>query len=75
LSAGTASAAARGAMVFFFEPRGCEAGGEDYSIYMGRDKFENEDLIRYGLPTDLWCAPRKRNSSDSWSRAQAGLIL
>jgi predicted ribosome quality control (RQC) complex YloA/Tae2 family protein len=21
---------------------------------MGADKFENEDLIRYGLPEDLW---------------------
>ena len=23
-------------------------------IYMGRDKFENEELIRYGLPEDIW---------------------
>jgi hypothetical protein len=35
-------------MVFFFTPRGCEAaaGGapqnEDYMIYMGLDKHENE---------------------------------
>ena len=21
---------------------------------MGRDKFENEDLIRFGLPEDVW---------------------
>ncbi len=21
---------------------------------MGRDKFENEDLIKYGLPHDVW---------------------
>ena len=79
-------------MVFFFEPRGCPSGGEDWvvrwnahcimfgsrpgapllgtlrpiipnhsrgavptmQVYMGKDKFENEDLIRYGLPTDLW---------------------
>lgn len=41
-------------MVFYFEPRGCQPGGEDFSIYMGRDKFENEDLIRYGLPNDIW---------------------
>jgi NFACT protein RNA binding domain len=44
-------------MVFFFEPRGCQHGGEDWLIYMGRDKFENEDLIRYGLPNDIWCVP------------------
>ena len=44
-------------MVFFFEPRGCAHGGEDWLIYMGRDKFENEDLIRYGLPNDIWRVP------------------
>ncbi|OAD76606.1 hypothetical protein PHYBLDRAFT_109153 [Phycomyces blakesleeanus NRRL 1555(-)] len=24
------------------------------TIYMGRDKFENEDLIKYGFPEDVW---------------------
>lgn len=36
-------------MVFYFtcsDPR--------YIIYMGRDKFENESLIAYGWPEDLW---------------------
>ena len=36
-------------MVFFFtcsDPR--------YTIYMGRDKFENEHLIAYGWPEDIW---------------------
>ena len=46
-------------MVLFFEPRGCRPGGEDWLIYMGRDKFENEDLIRYGLPNDIWCVLHK----------------
>ena len=23
-------------------------------MYMGKDKYENEDLIKYGLPEDLW---------------------
>jgi hypothetical protein len=27
----------------------------EYIVYMGRDKFENEDLIRYGWPEDVWC--------------------
>jgi predicted ribosome quality control (RQC) complex YloA/Tae2 family protein len=35
-------------MVFFFE------SSEGYLMYMGRDKYENEDLIKYGLPEDLW---------------------
>ena len=37
------------AMVFYFicsDPR--------YTIYMGRDKYENEHLIQYGWPEDLW---------------------
>ena len=41
-------------MVFHFHPRGFEAGRDDWLIYMGRDKHENEDLIRYGFPTDVW---------------------
>ncbi len=36
-------------MVFFFQSR-C---GE-YTIYMGKDKYENEDLIKYGHPEDVW---------------------
>lgn len=35
-------------MVFFFE------SNEGYVMYMGKDKYENEDLIKYGLPEDLW---------------------
>jgi predicted ribosome quality control (RQC) complex YloA/Tae2 family protein len=27
---------------------------EGYVIYMGADKYENEDLIKYGLPEDMW---------------------
>ena len=36
-------------MVFYFKSR-C---GE-YTIYMGKDKYENEDLIKYGHPEDVW---------------------
>jgi hypothetical protein len=42
-------------MVFYFYPRGHVEGTDDYMIYMGRDKYENEELIKYGLPTDVWC--------------------
>lgn len=38
-----------------FIPASLQPKGEDFSIYMGREKFENADLIRYGLPNDLWC--------------------
>lgn len=36
-------------MVFYFKSR-CG----QYTIYMGKDKYENEDLIKYGLPEDVW---------------------
>jgi NFACT protein RNA binding domain len=35
-------------MVFYFTT------SEGYTIYMGADKYENEDLIRYGVPEDFW---------------------
>lgn len=43
-------------MVFYFSPSGHVEGGNDWLIYMGKDKFENEELIKYGLPEDVWCA-------------------
>lgn len=46
-------------MVFYFEPRGFGPGRNDNLVYVGKDKFENEDLITHGLPTDIWqAAPR-----------------
>lgn len=41
-------------MVLYFTPVGAEDAKDDWKIYMGRDKFENEDLIKYGLPHDIW---------------------
>jgi hypothetical protein len=35
-------------MVFFFTT------SDGYTIYMGADKYENEDLIKYGLLEDIW---------------------
>ncbi|KAG1708423.1 hypothetical protein DVH05_025102 [Phytophthora capsici] len=35
-------------MVFYF------TSSEGHTIYMGKDKFENEDLIRYGFMEDIW---------------------
>ena len=36
-------------MVFFFTP-----SDPRFVIYMGRDKHENEELIRWGWPCDVW---------------------
>lgn len=39
-------------MVFYFETTAED--GTKYTMYMGKDKYENEDLIKYGLPEDCW---------------------
>lgn len=38
-------------MVYYYTS---EHDGKQYTIYMGRDKLENEDLIRFGWPHDVW---------------------
>lgn len=38
-------------MVLYFKARP-ELG--DYTIFMGIDKNENEELIKYGFPEDIW---------------------
>ncbi|KAI3885695.1 hypothetical protein MKW92_046721 [Papaver armeniacum] len=47
-------------MVFYFSTRS-ESGGE-LTIFMGLDKHENEDLIKYGFPEDIWFHLVKANS-------------
>lgn len=42
-------------MVLYFKARP-DAG--DYTIFMGADKNENEELIKYGLPEDVWYVRR-----------------
>ncbi|KAL1526746.1 hypothetical protein AB1Y20_015442 [Prymnesium parvum] len=54
-------------MVFYFtcsDPR--------YTIYMGRDKYENEDLIKYGWPEDLWFHVDKMSSAHVYLRLPPG---
>lgn len=51
-------------MVFYYSIRGgpCRNshaqitldGGQDIICYVGRDKHENEHLIKYGWPGDVW---------------------
>ena len=38
-------------MVFFFTS--VTAAGT-FTLYMGRDKFENEELIKFAWPEDVW---------------------
>ncbi|KAM3332473.1 hypothetical protein ACQJBY_027959 [Aegilops geniculata] len=57
------------AMVFYFKARP-DAG--DYTIYMGADKNENEELIKYGLPEDVWFHVDKVSSAHVYLRLNKG---
>ncbi|PNI68088.1 CCDC25 isoform 3 [Pan troglodytes] len=39
-------------MVFYFTSSSVNSSA--YTIYMGKDKYENEDLIKHGWPEDIW---------------------
>ncbi|KAJ2745851.1 Coiled-coil domain-containing protein 25 [Coemansia sp. BCRC 34301] len=42
------------------------------TIYMGKDKFENEDLIKHGWPEDVWFHVDKLSSAHVYLRLSAG---
>ncbi|WOK97211.1 Coiled-coil domain-containing protein [Canna indica] len=56
-------------MVFYFKARQ-DAG--DYTIFMGLDKHENEDLIKYGFPEDIWFHVDKISSAHVYLRLNKG---
>jgi NFACT protein RNA binding domain len=47
-------------MVFYFSTNAHKQGEDAWLIYMGKDKYENEDLIKHGWPVDVWCSPASR---------------
>eukprot|EP00543_Licmophora_paradoxa_P001446 CAMPEP_0202458894 /NCGR_PEP_ID=MMETSP1360-20130828/28661_1 /ASSEMBLY_ACC=CAM_ASM_000848 /TAXON_ID=515479 /ORGANISM="Licmophora paradoxa, Strain CCMP2313" /LENGTH=214 /DNA_ID=CAMNT_0049079651 /DNA_START=138 /DNA_END=782 /DNA_ORIENTATION=- len=57
-------------MVFYFKSR-C---GE-YTLYMGKDKYENEDLIKYGHPEDVWFHVDDLSSAHVYLRQKPGQKL
>lgn len=57
-------------MVYYFKSR-C---GE-YTIYMGKDKYENEHLIRYGQPEDVWFHVDDLSSAHVYLRMKPGMTL
>ncbi|XP_077219662.1 uncharacterized protein LOC143853821 isoform X2 [Tasmannia lanceolata] len=59
-------------MVFYFKARS-EAG--DYTIFMGLDKHENEELIRYGFPEDIWFHVDKMSSAHVYVRLNKGQTI
>ncbi|KAE8721725.1 Coiled-coil domain-containing protein 25 [Hibiscus syriacus] len=59
-------------MVFYFKTRP-EAG--DYTIFMGLDKYENEELIKYGFIEDIWFHVDKMSSAHVYLRLQKGQTI
>lgn len=55
--------------MFYFKARP-EAG--DYTIFMGLDKYENEELIKYGFPEDIWFHVDKMSSAHVYLRLNKG---
>lgn len=42
-------------MVYYFKSEGVSDDVDfPITLFMGKNKEENEDLIKYGLPTDVW---------------------
>ncbi|XP_057810543.1 uncharacterized protein LOC131024968 [Salvia miltiorrhiza] len=60
-------------MVFYFKAR-AEAGG-DYTIFMGLDKYENEELIKFGFPEDIWFHVDKMSSAHVYLRLPKGQTI
>ncbi|RZC75554.1 hypothetical protein C5167_051033 [Papaver somniferum] len=60
-------------MVLYFSTRS-ESGGE-LTIFMGLDKHENEDLIKYGLPEDIWFHVDKMSSAHVYLRLRKGQTM
>ncbi|XP_041019341.1 coiled-coil domain-containing protein 25 isoform X2 [Juglans microcarpa x Juglans regia] len=59
-------------MVFYFKARP-DAG--DFTIFMGIDKYENEELIKYGFLEDIWFHVDKMSSAHVYLRLHKGQTI
>ena len=53
-------------MVFYF------LSSKGYMIYMGKNSEENEDLIKYGFPEDVWFHVDNFSSAHVYIRLNKG---
>jgi hypothetical protein len=61
-------------MPLYFEP-GAKAKETGYQIYMGKDKYENEELIRWGWPEDVWFHVDDLSSAHVYLRQPKGRTI
>ncbi|XP_063967926.1 coiled-coil domain-containing protein 25-like isoform X1 [Lytechinus pictus] len=59
-------------MVFYFTSN---VVSTPYTIYMGFDKYENEELIKYGFPEDIWFHVDKLSSAHVYLRLKTGQTI
>lgn len=59
-------------MVLYFESN---VVSPPYVIFMGADKHENEDLIKWGFPEDVWFHVDKMSSAHVYLRLRKGETL
>ncbi|KAK9704313.1 NFACT protein RNA binding domain [Popillia japonica] len=59
-------------MVFYFLS---EVVSPPVTLFMGIDKYENEDLIRWGWPEDVWFHVDKMSSAHVYLRLKAGQTI
>uniref|UniRef100_A0A1I8GT37 Coiled-coil domain-containing protein 25 n=2 Tax=Macrostomum lignano TaxID=282301 RepID=A0A1I8GT37_9PLAT len=59
-------------MVLYFT---CDLVSPPYTMYMGADKHENEELIRWGWPEDVWFHVDKLSSAHVYLRLRPGETL
>lgn len=59
-------------MVFYFISN---VEGGSFQLYMGLDKHENEELIRWGWPEDVWFHVDKMSSAHVYLRLKKGQTL
>jgi hypothetical protein len=64
------SAYLNGAMVLYYESNTIDPPAV---IYAGKDKYENEELIRYALPMDVWLHVDKYSSPHFYLRLPEGM--
>ncbi|XP_055694291.1 coiled-coil domain-containing protein 25 [Lutzomyia longipalpis] len=59
-------------MVFYFTS---DVVNPPVTLFMGLDKFENEDLIKWGWPEDVWFHVDKISSAHVYLRLQKGQTI
>lgn len=59
-------------MVFYFTST---AVSPPFTLFMGLDKYENEDLIKWGWPEDVWFHVDKVSSAHVYLRLKAGQTI